>query len=54
MLKKLIVSLLSAGGAFALVLALGAPASSAHKKVDAGGCKLVWQDDHWITHCYLQ
>ena len=51
MLRKLIVSLVSAGGALALVLALGVPASSAHKKVDAFVCIVVWRNNHWVTHC---
>jgi hypothetical protein len=51
MRRKLIVSLLGFGGAFALALALGAPASSADTKVDAFGCRLIVVDGKYKTIC---
>jgi NhaP-type Na+/H+ or K+/H+ antiporter len=54
MRRKLIVGLFGFGGAFALALALAAPASSADTKVDAFGCRLIIVDGHYKTICAQQ
>jgi hypothetical protein len=41
MYKQVIAAVLGAGAALGLVLALSAPASNSHAKVDAAGCYLT-------------
>jgi hypothetical protein len=53
MRKKLIaaLSLLGVGGAFALALAVSAPASTADTTYDALACKLIRLGDKYHTIC---
>jgi hypothetical protein len=54
MRRKLIVSLLGVGAAFALALAFGAQAPSVDTKVDAFACRLIIQDGKYKTICAQQ